>query len=48
MVREASGTGTGACDVRIVVRVLGGFTATVGEDAVNLGGPRQRGVLHGS
>jgi len=45
MVREASGTGTGACDVRIVVRVLGGFTATVGDDAVNLGGPRQCGVL---
>ena len=30
---------------RAVVRVLGGFTATVGDDAVNLGGPRQRGVL---
>ena len=25
--------------------MLGGFTATVGDDAVNLGGPRQRGVL---
>ena len=28
-----------------MVRVLGGFTATVGDDAVNLGGPRQRAVL---
>lgn len=35
----------GARATRIVVRVLGGFTATVGDDAVNLGGPRQRGVL---
>lgn len=35
----------GACATRAVVRVLGGFTATVGADAVNLGGPRQRGVL---
>lgn len=30
---------------RAVIRVLGGFTATVGDDTVNLGGPRQRGVL---
>src|SRR6188508_1810491 len=30
---------------RAVVRVLGGFSATVGDDAVNLGGPRQRAVL---
>src|SRR5689334_16057077 len=45
MVREAGGTVPGVCDMRIVVRVLGGFTATVGDDAVNLGGPRQCGVL---
>src|SRR5215212_5450216 len=49
MVRNGRDTATGSEErtarTRAVVRVLGGFTATVGDDAVNLGGPRQRGVL---
>jgi len=50
MVRNERNTATGSSEertsrTRAVVRVLGGFTATVGDDAVNLGGPRQRGVL---
>ena len=45
MVREADGTGTGTRPPASALRVLGGFTATAGDDAVNLGGPRQRGVL---
>jgi DNA-binding SARP family transcriptional activator len=42
--RASGPTGSGT-STSVVVRVLGGFTATVGDDAVNLGGPRQRGVL---
>ena len=50
MVRNGRDTAMGSSEERTprsraVVRVLGGFTATVGDDAVNLGGPRQRGVL---
>ena len=50
MVRNGRDTAVGSSEERTprsraVVRVLGGFTATVGDDAVNLGGPRQRGVL---
>ncbi len=50
MVRNGRDTAMGSPEGRnprtpAVVRVLGGFTATVGDDAVNLGGPRQRGVL---
>jgi DNA-binding SARP family transcriptional activator len=48
-VRDGGGTAVGVTDgragSRAVVRVLGGFSATVGDDAVNLGGPRQRAVL---
>ena len=48
-VRDGGGTAVGVADgragSRAVVRVLGGFSATVGDDAVNLGGPRQRAVL---
>jgi DNA-binding SARP family transcriptional activator len=44
MVRDA-GTGVGSCTTGVVVRVLGGFTATVDDEPVSLGGPRQRGVL---
>jgi DNA-binding SARP family transcriptional activator len=44
MVRDA-GAGVGSCATGVMVRVLGGFTATVGDDPVSLGGPRQRGVL---
>ena len=45
MVRDADGTGVRTRSPGSALRVLGGFTATVGDDAVNLGGPRQRGVL---
>ncbi len=45
MVRTADGAGVRPRTPVCVLRVLGGFTATVGDDAVNLGGPRQRGVL---
>src|SRR6476620_5150851 len=50
MVRNGRDTAVGSSEERTprsraVVRVLGGFTATVCDDAVNLGGPRQRGVL---
>jgi DNA-binding SARP family transcriptional activator len=45
MVRDAAGTGVRTRSPGSALRVLGGFTATAGDDAVNLGGPRQRGVL---